>query len=184
MNDTPTEPDAPVPPADAPPADPPPETDWKAEARKHEKRAKENAKAAEELEKLKAKHMSDQEKAVAEAEAKGRTDAQKGYGVKLAAAEFKAAAANAGADTSGVIDLIDMNLFLTDDGEVDEKAITKAIKGLPKSTAPRGGKSGGDFGGSPSGQPKSLDAQITEAEKAGDLSRAIRLKRQKAAHHT
>ncbi|WP_052479811.1 hypothetical protein [Streptomyces sp. NBRC 110035] len=50
-------------------------TDWKSHARDWEKRAKANAKAAEELEKLKAANMSEQEKAVAAAEKAGRTAA-------------------------------------------------------------------------------------------------------------
>lgn len=48
-------------------ADPTPETDWKAESRKWEKRAKENSKAAEELAALKEAQMSEQQKLEARA---------------------------------------------------------------------------------------------------------------------
>lgn len=188
MNDTPNDdPQTPTPPVETPPAPEAPavdETDWKAEARKHEKRAKENAKAAEELEKLRAKHMSEQDKAIAKAKTEGATEAMKSYGTKLAAAEFKAAAALAGADTSGVIDLIDMSKFLDDSGDIDEKAIAKAVKGLPKSGKTGGGKSGGDFGGAPGGAPASLDAQIAAAQKANNHALVISLKRMKAAGQT
>jgi hypothetical protein len=58
------------------------ETDWQAEAekwktlaRKNEERAKSNATAAKELEKVRTAAMTEQEKAVAEAEQRGRTAA-------------------------------------------------------------------------------------------------------------
>lgn len=179
MNDTPepTEPAAEAP-AETPPAPEAPaeETDWKAEARKWEKTAKENKNAAARLAKLEQQHMTEQEKAVAKAKAEGATEAVKKLAVKLAAAEFKAAAAAAGADVSGVADWISYDKFLDEDGEVDEKAIAKAVKGLPKTSAPRGGKSGGDFGGAPGQQPKSLEAQIRDAEAKGDTRESIRLK--------
>lgn len=51
------------------------ETDWKAEARKWEKRAKENNRAAQELEELKREQMSELEKAQADA-AKAQAEAE------------------------------------------------------------------------------------------------------------
>lgn len=108
---------------------------WKALARKHEDRAKENANAAKELDKLRAAQMSETERAVAEAKAAGRAEALAESGKRLAAAEFRAAAAAAGLDVAAVIDLVDTARFITDTGEPDSKAITGAVE---KFTALRG----------------------------------------------
>ncbi|MFB4276049.1 hypothetical protein ACBJ59_12195 [Nonomuraea sp. MTCD27] len=145
---TPPPADPPAPPAD-PPAEPPAqETDWKAMARQWEKRAKDNSKAAEELEKLKASQMTETEKAVAAAKTAGATEAAKTFGARLAAAEFKAAVAAKGLDLGEALDLIDTTRFVDDQGDVDEAEIKKAIAKLAK-LAPTGGpgRSGGDFGG-------------------------------------
>ncbi|WP_060880620.1 hypothetical protein [Streptomyces scabiei] len=158
-------------------------TDWKAMARKHEKRAKEHLA---ELEQLRAANMSDQEKAVTEAEKKGRTAAAAEYGLKLANAEFRAAVAAAGIDLGEAADLIDVSRFVGDDGEVNVPAIKSAVTKLSK-LAPRGaGRSGGDMGGGGGSgdQGASLDKQIEEATKARNFTEVIRLKRQKAAQTT
>lgn len=146
------------------------ETDWKAMARKWEKLAKGNAKATEELETLRKKSMTDQEKAVADAKAAGLAEAASTYGSKLAAAELRAAAATKGVDLSSIGDLIDSSKFVGEDGEVDSDAIKKTVDKLAKSL---GGskRSGGDFnGGNGAGQ-------ITEAQLAqmspDDISKAF-----------
>lgn len=46
------------------------------------------------------------------------------------------------------------------------------------------GKSGGDFGGAPGGQPASLEKQIADATEKRNFNEVIRLKRLKAAGHT
>lgn len=179
----PTPAPTPAPPATdpPPPADPPQDTDWKAEARKWEKLAKDNKNAATELEKLRTANMSEQEKAVADAEAKGRTAAATEYGTELATAKFEAAAALAGVNLGEAADLIDTRKFLDDKGKVDEAAIKKAVAKLAK-LAPAGpARSGADLNGGPGQQPTTLDQQIAEAEKARDFTRAIALKRQRAA---
>lgn len=130
--------------APAPAADSKPETGadvaaelekWKAHARKSEERAKENATAAKELEKLRTAQLSETERAVAEAKAAGRAEVTTEVGRRLAAAEFRAAAATAGLDVAAVLDLVDTGRFLTDSGEPDEKAIAAAVE---KFTALRG----------------------------------------------
>lgn len=65
------------PPADPPqdPADPPADVDWKKESRKHEAEAKKNRAAAAELEKIKAKNRTAEEKAAKEA-ADAKADAE------------------------------------------------------------------------------------------------------------
>lgn len=130
------------------------ETDWQAKhkeavahSREWEKRAKENSKAADELEKVRQQNMSEQEKAVAEAETKGRTAAASEYGAKLAAAEFRAAVGLAGIDLGEAADLIDTRQFVGEDGEVDTKAIKAAVAKLAKLAPKPAGKSGGDLSG-------------------------------------
>ncbi len=91
-------------------------------------------KAAEtELAKLRAASMSEQEKAVAEAKAAGAADASKAAAPRLVKAELRAAAAEAGLPKEaldGFLDYADLNRFLTDDGDVDAKAVTAAVKRL------------------------------------------------------
>lgn len=156
-------------------------TDWKAKARQWESRAKENKTAAEELAALKTSQMTEQEKAVTEAEAKGRTAAAAEYGTKLAAAEFRAAAASAGVDLGEAAGLIDTGRFVGDDGTVDSDAITAAVAQLAKLAPARAGRSGGDFGGGSGAPALDIDAQIEAAQKARKFDLVFALKRQKAA---
>lgn len=122
---------------EAPKAD---DTDWKAEARKWEQRAKENRQAATELEKQRQATMTESEKAIAEAEARGRTSAATEYGTRLARSEFDALAGrrNAEFDTSAALEFVDLTKFLTEDGDLNSKAIQAAVERLvPQgSTAP------------------------------------------------
>ncbi|MBT2505151.1 hypothetical protein J7I98_04410 [Streptomyces sp. ISL-98] len=156
-------------------------TDWQAEARKWEKRAKENKTAQDELATLKAANMTEQEKAVKEAEKAGRTAAAAEYAPRLAATEFRAAVAAAGVDLGEAADLIDTRQFVGADGEVDLKAIKSAVAKLSR-LAPKGaGRSGADLSGGSGDQPHTLDKQIEEATKRRDFATVIRLKRQKAA---
>ncbi|WP_027503241.1 hypothetical protein [Rhodococcus sp. UNC363MFTsu5.1] len=78
----PADPEAPA--AEKPKAD---DTDWKAESRKHEARAKANAEAAKELAKLKAAQMTDDEKRAAESAqtAKERDEARAELAIERAA---------------------------------------------------------------------------------------------------
>lgn len=172
----------PITPTDEPDAPPAQEIDWKAKSRKWEKLAKDNSKAAEELEKLRSSAMSEQEKAVEKARKEGETTATLAGAKRLAKAEFKAAAAGAGVSLGDAEALIDFARFVTDNGDVDEAEIAKAVKSLAK-LAPRPGSSGGDFGGgNGGGQPaRGLDEQIAEAEKNRDFRRVIALKRQRSA---
>lgn len=138
---TPTDP-APAPtPTPAAPATPPAPTDpdadtaaelakWKDLARKHEERAKANAAAAKELETFKASQMSDTEKAVAAAEAKGRLTATQEFGGKLAAASIRVAAAGRNIDVSALLKGVDPTRFLDDAGDPDEKAIKEWVDSI------------------------------------------------------
>lgn len=115
------------------------EKDWKAEAekwqtlaRKHEERSKANATAAKELDELKQRTMSEQEKAVEEAKKLGRTEALVETGAKLVAAEFRATAAGRLNDDQVVTLLEGLNLgaFLTAEGDVDQAKVAKYVDGI------------------------------------------------------
>lgn len=136
----------PTPPADPAPTDPPDTTDWKSEARKWEQRAKEHGTKAKELERLQQASMSDAERAVAEAEARGRTAAVSEFGRRLARTEFDATAArrNPDFDTASALEWVDLGRFVGDDGEPDQKAIRAAVERLVP--APAGGMPSFDGG--------------------------------------
>lgn len=122
------------------------EKDWKAEAekhqalaRKHEQRAKSNASAVKELEKLKASMMSEQEKAVTEAEAKGRQSAVAEVGERLAAAKIETALTGVVANPAEIVEDLNLARYVTEDGDVDQEkvaALRKKYEGLaPKQDA-------------------------------------------------
>ncbi|MEY9837437.1 hypothetical protein [Streptacidiphilus sp. EB103A] len=163
-------PPVPTPPVVTPPTPPAPDsTDWKAEARKWEARAKENGTAKTELEKIQQAAMTEQEKAVAAAKAEGRTAAE--AEARTAAVELAVfrSAAKAGADPEA---LLDSRTFLNALADVDPKdtaAVTKAIndavKANPKlaAAAAAPGASGPPIPGGPDGQrtrPTSLGAAL------------------------
>jgi hypothetical protein len=97
---------------------------WKAQARKHETRAKENSGAAKELEALRASAMSETEKAVAQARSEGLTEGLRTAGVKLVEANVREAAKGRGVDVDSLVEGIDASKFLDDTGEPDRDAIT------------------------------------------------------------
>jgi hypothetical protein len=130
----------PAPPAPAAPEPAPAQgSDLKAElekltreARKWEDRAKANATAAKELETLRQQSMTDQERAVAEAKAAGRQEAIATFATQLVDAEIRAVAA-------GLLDPKALNVllqglnrqaFLLDDGTVDTKSVREFIEGI------------------------------------------------------
>jgi hypothetical protein len=102
------------------------------ESRKWETRSKENHQAKTELEKQRQAAMTDAERAVAEAEAKGRTAAATEFGKRLATSEIRAAAADVKADLTGVFDYLDLTRFI---GEPDAGAIKAFVDALPKKEA-------------------------------------------------
>lgn len=113
------------------PATEPAEVDWQAKAqhwqemaRKNEARAKENADAAKQLEELRQASLSETERAVADAEKRGRQAALGEYGTRLAAAEIRAALSGIVSDPAALIDDLNLAKFVTPDGDVDTKAVT------------------------------------------------------------
>jgi hypothetical protein len=119
-------------PPEASSQEPPDTTDWKAEARKWEQRAKDNKKAADDLDKQRKASMTEAERAVAEAEQRGRLSALTEFGTRLARTEFDAAAArrNPDYDTAGTFEWLDLSRFVGDNGEPDAKAIQAAVERL------------------------------------------------------
>lgn len=172
-DDTKTDPPKTDPPTDPPKTDPPKTDDTLgpagekalAEERAARKLAEKSAKdATAELEKLRKESMTDQEKAVAEARAEGRKEALATATDRLLRAEIKAAGsklADPGDAVAHLRDAGDLGRFLSDDGEVDTKAISSAIDDLVKAkpylaaTAKPGALPGG--GAKPSSNGQSMD---------------------------
>lgn len=146
------------------------DVDWKAEAekykalhRKQEERAKVNAKAAKELERLKADQMSETEKAVAEAEQRGRQSALTEAGERLAAAEIKAALATIVEDPARIVEDLNLRKYLTDEGEVDAEAVAtlrKKYEDIAKPGRPSGSADGGSRGGDKPQRASSLEEAV------------------------
>jgi hypothetical protein len=73
--------------------------------------------------------MTEAERAVIEAEERGRKSAVSAYGERLARTEFIAEAArrNPGFDAAAVLDDLNLARYIGEDGEPDSKAITAAV---------------------------------------------------------
>lgn len=132
------------------------DADYVAGLRKEAAKYRTEAKAATaEIEKVRQASMTEAEKAVAEAEARGRSAAASDFGKRLATSEIRATAADAGADLAGVFDYLDLARFVGDDGEPDTKAITAFVDGLPKKETPTPSYDGGTRTPPPAGQSMS-----------------------------
>lgn len=151
--DPPADPQPADPPADDPPADLGDAGKRAIDAMKAERNEAKKAAAAaqKELEELKKQAMSDDQKAIAEAEARGKSTASAEYGKRLAKAEVRSAAAEAKADLAGVFDFLDLSRFVGEDGEPDTKAVDAFVKGLPKTTPTTPSFNGGPRTPAPSG---------------------------------
>lgn len=151
---------------------------WKTQARKNEERAKANANAAKELEALRASTMSDTEKAIAEAEARGRSAATAELAVELVDAALKVAAGSRLTPeqlevlTSG----LDRTKFLGENGKVDAASVATFIDGIaPAQTTteqpatPPGFPPPPDLGQGARGNPPALNSDAL----LGSLKRAV-----------
>ncbi|MFF7452106.1 MULTISPECIES: hypothetical protein [unclassified Streptomyces] len=141
------------------------DTDWKTHAREWEKRAKANAKAAEELEKLKQQSMTEQEKAVAAAEKAGRTAAAQEAQAEIEKRDaqlreltirdaVRDRAEKHGAKAGALLDSLSFRQKIADldpsaktFGANLDDAIKAAVKDNPAFAAQTAGKSGGDLSG-------------------------------------
>jgi len=111
---------------------------WKAQARKHEDRAKANRDAASELERVKREAMSEQERAVADAAEAARQGVLRDLGAKLVHAEIRAAAAGRLPDEtlSTLTEAIDVARFLGDGAAVDTDAVKAFVDGVVPAPLP------------------------------------------------
>lgn len=112
---------------------------WKALARKNEERAKANASAHTELEKLREASATDQEKAIAQARRDALTEATRSFGTRLAEAQFRVAAAGhlTSDQLDGLLEFADLTRFVDDNGDPNIEAINAAVSRVaPK--APEG----------------------------------------------
>lgn len=103
------------------------------EAKKYRHEANEAKTLRTQLEQLQQQTMTDTEKAVAAAKAEGRQEALSTANERLVRAEVRAAAGSKLADPSDAAALLgDLSRFVDKDGEVDDKAISRAIDDLVK----------------------------------------------------
>jgi hypothetical protein len=106
---------------------------------------------------------------------------------RILKAELRAASAGKLADPKDALLFLDITKFeVGTDGEVDSDAIASAIDDLVKNKpylAAQGEKrfQGGADGGARNGSEKSIDDQIIEAQKAGNLQLTIALKQRRSA---
>ena len=139
MSDTTTAPsgdaDAPAdPPADTagaddsgPDRDPPDRGEsekWKSLARQHETERK---KLEKELEKVRRSQMSEHEKAVAEAEERGRQAATADFATERAAARIEVALTGVVPDPASIVEDLNLARYVTNDGQVDAKAVKALV---------------------------------------------------------
>lgn len=124
---------------------------WKELSRKNEDRAKANAKAATELEELRAQSMTDQERAVAQARQEARQEALIEAGQGRAVDAIRAAAAGRPVDVEALVEGIDPTRFLGDTGEPDREAIEQWVSRV----APERTAGSSDFGQGARGVPES-----------------------------
>lgn len=151
---------------------------WKAQARRNEERAKANANAAKELEALKASTMSETEKAIAEAETRGRSLAIAEMSVELVDAALKVAAGTrlAAEQLEVLTSGLDRSKFLGDDGKVDPASVATFIDGIAPAqnteqapATPPGFPPVPDLGQGARGAPPALNSNALEAS----LKRAV-----------
>ena len=113
------------------------EPDWKSESRKHESRAKAERKAREAAEAKLAEAaeatQTETEKLIAkarkEAADEARAEVSTAYKTRILNAEIRAQAAGKFANKNLAVKLLDLDAadLVNEDGEVDEKAIAKAV---------------------------------------------------------
>lgn len=177
---TPAEPTEPAPTPTGPPTETPATDDpaaelakWKALAKKHEDRARANASAATELERVRQESMSETERAVAAARAEGVAEATRALGARLVSAEVRAAAAGRPeAQVDSLLEGMDATKFLGDDGEPDVRAI-KAWVGKTLPAAPEGTPTSSPFPDLGQGA-RTGAASSPQADLADFLQRQIR----------
>lgn len=151
---------------------------WKSFARKHEDSWKT---ASQELDELRRAGLSDAEKAIADAEARGRQAALSDVGSTLAEAELRVQASLAGVEVpESVAQYLDVTRFIGTDGSPDKTAIAAFVSGL--APADKGPKFPQNVGIGPQGGGSGIPqltredlarmtpAQVNAAREAGQLN--------------
>jgi hypothetical protein len=102
---------------------------WRSQADKYERRAKSNADAAKELDRIRRDAMSDQERAAAEAADKARAEVTAQFGGRLILAEIRAAAEGrlSAEQVQALATHLDTAAFLAPDGDVNATAISEFV---------------------------------------------------------
>lgn len=108
---------------------------WKSLSRQNETRAKENAAAKSELEKLREASKTEFEKAVEAARNEGMLLGRKEAGATAVASEFRAAFAGRDFNVDAYLESVDVNRFMDDEG----KPKTDSIRELVEKFAPKPG---------------------------------------------
>lgn len=96
------------------------------ERKAHRETQRQLAEVRKQLAELRAEHMTENEKAVAEAREQGRAEAEADAARKVAAAEFRARSAGKLANPDAALEILDLSRLVRD-GEPDTKAIDDAI---------------------------------------------------------
>ena len=104
---------------------------WKTLARKHEERAKANAKAVTELEDLKKSMLTEQERAIEDAKRESRQQTVAEYSGKLVDAKLQAALNGRTLDANAILSF-DKSTFIAESGDVDEDAIAQWVESNTK----------------------------------------------------
>jgi hypothetical protein len=157
---------------------------WKAQARKHEQRAKANASAAQQLEELRQQSMTEQERAVEQAKAAARSEVLAEVGASRVEDALRAALAGRPVNVDALIDGLDRSRFLSEEGQPDRDGIAAWVDAIaPASQTPTPVDLG--QGARPNTTPKQLTRddlrtmspdQIVDARKAGLLDDALQQK--------
>lgn len=165
---------------------PAPEVDWKAEARKWEQRAKDNKKALDEarpvldqwkaLEEASKTELQRAQEAAQTAEERARATLQ-----RVAAAEVKAALTGVVPDPAALLEDLNIARFVTPEGDVNAEAIgTLRDKYAALAPAPTPRMAPNPAQGTSTQPPLSVHERIAQAQQAGDIKTAMRLKAQLA----
>lgn len=118
---------------------------WKAQSRKHEQRAKDNADAARELAELKAANATDTEKAITEAVKKAVAEERSRGAAALARQVFLAGASGRIENPADVVEDVNLSKYIDSAGDVDEDGLAKLIDRLaPKKSDKDDGEGDGD----------------------------------------
>jgi len=155
-----------------PQPEPEPEPDWKAQARKWEARAKENATAAKRLAEIEAANQTAQEKA--EAAARQAEERATVALHRAASSDIRAALTEAGIpNAASITEDLNISRFVADDGEINGDAVSALVEKWkpfipppgPRAPAPNPAQGGG-------GTPMTLNEIIIglESRPAGERS--------------